>query len=220
MILNPRRFLLAFSAIALGSLASAGDIVGRVELTEKGGKKATDLSDVVVYVESAKARPKPAREVLTMKSKTFTPHLLAIGTGTTVDFPNEDPILHNVFSVSAEGFDLGLYKRPKSGSKTFDRPVVYTVYCNIHPQMSATVVVLDHPYFTTAAKDGSFRIAGVPAGDYKLLAYNERSGEGAPVTVKVTATGETAAQLALDASTFKRMAHKNKFGKDYGKEAY
>ncbi len=220
MILNPRRFLLAFSAIALGSLASAGDIVGRVELTEKGGKKATDLSDVVVYVESAKARPKPAREVLTMKSKTFTPHLLAIGTGTTVDFPNEDPILHNVFSVSAEGFDLGLYKRPKSGSKTFDRPGVYTVYCNIHPQMSATVVVLDHPYFTTAAKDGSFRIAGVPAGDYKLLAYNERSGEGAPVTVKVTATGETAAQLALDASTFKRMAHKNKFGKDYGKEAY
>lgn len=220
MILNPRRFLLALFAIALGSLAPAGDIVGRVELTEKGGKKATDLSDVVVYVESAKARPKPAREVLTMKSKTFTPHLLAIGTGTTVDFPNEDPILHNVFSVSAEGFDLGLYKRPKSGSKTFDRPGVYTVYCNIHPQMSATVVVLDHPYFTTAAKDGSFRIAGVPAGDYKLLAYNERSGEGAPVTVKVTATGETAAQLALDASTFKRMAHKNKFGKDYGKEAY
>jgi len=220
MILNPRRFLLALCAIALSSFSSAGDIVGRVELTEKGGKKATDLSDVVVYVESAKAKPKPAREVLSMKSKTFTPHLLAIGTGTTVDFPNEDPILHNVFSVSAEGFDLGLYKRPKSGSKTFDRPGVYTVYCNIHPQMSATVVVLDHPYFTTAAKDGSFRIAGVPAGDYKLLAYNERSGEGAPVTVKVTATGETSAQLALDASTFKRMAHKNKFGKDYGKEAY
>ena len=86
--------------------------------------------------------------------------------------------------------------------------------------MSATVVVLDHPYFATAAKDGSFKIAGVPAGDYKLLAYNERSGEGAPVTVKVAAAGETTAQLSLDASTFKRMTHKNKFGKDYGKEAY
>lgn len=220
MFFNPRRLRAALGAIALSSLASAGDIVGRVELTEKGGRKATDLSDVVVYVESSKAKPRPAREVLTMKSKAFTPHLLAIGTGTTIDFPNEDPILHNVFSVSGEGFDLGLYKRPKSGSRTFDRPGVYTIYCNIHPQMSATVVVLDHPYFATAAKDGSFRIAGVPAGDYKLLAYNERSGEGAPVTVKVTATGETAAQISLDASTFKRMAHKNKFGKDYGKEAY
>ncbi len=220
MFLNPRRLWMALGAMALGSLASAGDIVGRVELTEKGGKKATDLSDVVVYVESSKAKPKPAREVLTMKSKAFTPHLLAIGTGTTIDFPNEDPILHNVFSVSGEGFDLGLYKRPKSASRTFDRPGVYTVYCNIHPQMSATVVVLDHPYFTTAAKDGSFRIAGVPAGDYKLLAYNERSGEGAPVSVKVTATGETTTHLSLDASTFKRMAHKNKYGKDYSKEGY
>ena len=220
MFFNPGRLSVAIGVLALSSLASAGDIVGRVELTEKGGKKATDLSDVVVYVESSRAKPKPAKEVLTMKSKAFTPHLLAIGTGTTIDFPNEDPILHNVFSVSQEGFDLGLYKRPKSGSRTFDRPGVYTVYCNIHPQMSATVVVLDHPYFTTALKDGSFRIAGVPAGEYKLLAYNERSGEGAPVTIKVTATGETTTHLALDASTFKRMAHKNKFGKDYGKEAY
>ena len=220
MFLNPRRISVALGAIALSSLASAGDIVGRVELTEKGGKKATDLSDIVVYVESSKAKPKPAREVLTMKSKAFTPHLLAIGTGTTIDFPNEDPILHNVFSVSGEGFDLGLYKRPKSGSRVFERPGVYTVYCNIHPQMSATVVVLDHPFFATAAKDGSFRIAGLPAGDYKLLAYHERSGEGAPVSVKVPATGEATANLALDASTFKRMAHKNKYGKDYGKEAY
>ena len=220
MFLNPRRLSVALGVIALGSLASAGDIVGRVDLTEKGGKKATDLSDVVVYVESSKAKPKPARETLTMKSKSFTPHLLAIGTGTTIDFPNEDPILHNVFSVSGEGFDLGLYKRPKSGSRVFERPGVYTVYCNIHPQMSATVVVLDHPFFATAAKDGSFRIAGLPAGDYKLLAYHERSGEGAPVMVKVPATGEAAANLSLDASTFKRMAHKNKYGKDYGREAY
>lgn len=220
MIMNPKRLIAALGAIALSSLASAGDVVGRVELTEKGGKKASDLSDVVVYVESSKAKPKPAKEVLTMKSKAFAPHVLVIGTGTTVEFPNEDPILHNVFSLSGEGFDLGLYKRPKSGSKTFDKPGVYTVYCNIHPQMSATVVVRDSPYFTTAAKDGAFRLAGLPAGEYKVLAFHERAGEGAPVAVKVGATGESTVSLSLDATSYKRVAHKNKFGKDYGKEAY
>jgi hypothetical protein len=137
-----------------------------------------------------------------------------------VEFPNEDPILHNVFSLSGEGFDLGLYKRPKSGSKTFDKPGVYTVYCNIHPQMSATVVVRDNPYFTTVARDGTFRLAGLPAGEYKILAFHERAGEGVPVAVKVAATGETTQNLSLDATSYKRVAHKNKFGKEYGKEVY
>ena len=220
MFLNPGRLFVALGAIAISSLATAGDIVGRVELTEKGGKKATNLSEVVVYLEGSKAKPKAAREVVTMKSKAFAPHVLAIGTGTTVDFPNEDPILHNVFSISGEGFDLGLYKRPKSGSRTFEKPGIYTLYCNIHPQMSATLVVRDNPYFAAVAKDGSFRIAGVPAGEYKVVAYHDRAGESVPLAVKVTATAETTANLSLDASTYKRVAHKNKFGKDYGREAY
>jgi len=200
--------------------AGAGDIVGRVELVEKGGKKATELSDVVVYVESAKTKGKPTKEVLSMKSKAFTPHVLAVTTGSTVEFPNEDPILHNVFSVSGEGFDLGLYKRPKSGSRTFDKPGIYTLYCNIHPQMSALVVVRDNPYFARASRDGSYRIDGLPAGEYKVIAFHERSGEGAPVVVKVAATGETTANITLDAASYKRVQHKNKFGKEYGKEGY
>jgi plastocyanin len=219
MFLNSSRLLTALGALALTSLATAGDIVGRVELMEKGGKKATDLSDVVVYVETAKAKPKPAKEAVAMKSKAFAPHVLAIGAGSTVDFPNEDPILHNVFSVSQEGFDLGLYKRPKSASRTFDKPGIYTVYCNIHPQMSATVLVVDNPYFAAVAKDGAFRIPGVPAGDYKLIAFHERAGEAA-LPVKVPATGDASVSFSLDASSYKRVAHKNKFGKDYGKEAY
>ena len=220
MVFKAGRLRAAILIVVLGSPVSAGDIVGRVEMLEKGGKKATDLSDVVVYVENSKTKTKPSREVLTMKSKAFAPHVLAIGAGSTVDFPNEDPILHNVFSVSGEGFDLGLYKRPKSGSRTFDKPGVYTVYCNIHPQMSATVVVRDNPYFAAVAKDGSFRLAAVPAGDYKVVAFHERAGESVPVAVKVTAAGESAANLSLDASSFKRLAHKNKFGKDYGRDAY
>ncbi len=218
---NPRTLGSAVLFLGLSSLATAGDIVGRVDLTEKGGKKATDLSDVVVYVESSKGRPKAGREVVTMKSKSFTPHVLAVGVGTTVEFPNEDPILHNVFSVSGEGFDLGLYKRPKSGSRTFEKPGVYTIYCNIHPQMSALVMVRDNPYFAKASKDGSFRIEGVPAGEYKVRAFHERAGDGTVVTAKVPATGDTAPlTFSLDAASYKRVPHKNKFGKDYGREAY
>ncbi len=220
--LQPRFKALILCIVALGatSMVSAGDIIGRVELTEKGGKKATDLSDVVVYLESSKAKARPGREVVSMKSKTFTPHVVAVGTGTTVEFPNEDPILHNVFSVSGDGFDLGLYKRPKSGSRTFDKPGVYTIYCNIHPQMSALVVVRDNPHFAKAGKDGSFRIEGVPAGDYQIRAFHERAGEGAPQTVRVPAEGASSVNLALDAASFKRVQHKNKFGKNYGREVY
>ncbi|MEO5762458.1 MAG: cupredoxin domain-containing protein [Vicinamibacteria bacterium] len=215
-----RQIGLLLCASLLGPSVLAGDIVGKVQLMEKGGKKATDLSDVVVYIDSARAKAKPTKVVVTMKSKAFTPHVLAIGTGTTVEFPNEDPILHNVFSISAEGFDLGLYKRPKSGLRTFDKPGVYTLYCNIHPQMSALVVVRDNPYFAQATKEGGFRIEAVPAGEYKVVAFHERSGEGAPVTVKVQATGEATLSLMLDAASYKRVPHKNKFGKEYGREAY
>lgn len=199
--------------------AFAGDVVGKVELIEKGGKKATDLSDVVVYLD-ARAKGKPGRDVIAMKSKTFTPHVLAVTTGSTVEFPNEDPILHNVFSVSGDGFDLGLYKRPKSGARTFEKPGIYTLYCNIHPQMSAVVVVRDSPYFARATKEGVFRIEGVPAGDYKAVAFHERSGESAPVSVKVAATGEATIAFTLDAASYKRVQHKNKHGKEYGREAY
>jgi plastocyanin len=217
---HPHPLSFAVCVLSLCSSVTAGDIVGRVELVEKGGKKATDLSDVVVYVESSKAKAKPGKEMVIMKGKAFAPHVIAVGTGTTVEFPNEDPILHNVFSVSGEGFDLGLYKRPKSASRTFDKPGVYTLYCNIHPQMSATVVVRDSPYFAKAAKDGSFRIEGVPSGDYRVTAFHERAGEGVGVAVKVGLNGEATVTLSLDAASYKRVQHKNKFGKEYGREGY
>lgn len=206
--------------LAVGQAAGAGSVTGRVQVVDKAGKAAADLGDTVVWIDDVKARPRPARATITMQGKAFVPKVTVVPVGSTVDFPNQDPILHNVFSVSGEGFDLGLYKRPKSGSRTFDKPGVYTLYCNIHPQMSATVVVRDNPYFAAASKDGSFRIAGVPAGEYKLVAYHDRAGESVPVGVKVSASAETAVNLSLDASTYKRVAHKNKFGKDYGKEAY
>ncbi len=210
----------AMGLVFLAGSASAGDIVGRVELMEKGGRKASDLSDVVVYVDNARTRATPGQETIVMKSKAFSPHVTVVSTGTTIEFPNEDPILHNVFSASGGGFDLGLYKRPKKGSRTFDKAGIYTLYCNIHPQMSATVIVRDNPYYAKADPDGSFRIAGLPPGEYKVVAFHERSGEGAPVAVKVPDKGEAAVALSLDAASYKKLPHKNKFGKEYGREVY
>jgi len=213
--------LLALVTLALPALAPAGTVRGRVELIDKGGRRATDLSEVVVFIEGVKARPRPTRVTMTMKGKTFVPRVVVVTVGGAVDFPNEDPIFHNVFSVSGDNrFDLDLYKRPKSGSWTFQRPGVVRVYCNIHPQMSAVVVVRDNPYFAKAAQDGAFSIPDVPPGRYTLKAWNERAAEVGREIV-VSAQGDVEAALTLDASSFKRVAHKNKFGKDYaGDEKY
>ena len=194
----------------------AGTVTGQVQLVEKGGAKASDLSDVVVFVEGVKAaKPKPATATVVMKAKSFLPHVVVIPVGGTIEFPNEDPIFHNAFSVSPENkFDLELYKRPKTGSWTFKAPGVANVYCNIHPQMSAVVVVRDNPYYAKAGKDGAFTIEGVPAGKYTLVAWHERGGDQA-LTITVPADGQVAANLTLDGSKYKRVQHKNKFGKDY-----
>ena len=120
-----------------------------------------------------------------------------------------------MFSVSGENrFDLDLYKRPKSGAWTFKNPGVVRVYCNIHPQMSAVVVVVDTPHFARTDKDGAFSLDGVPAGRYTLKAWHERGGEGS-AEVQVPAQGTAEAKLSLDASKFKRAPHKKKDGKDY-----
>jgi plastocyanin len=190
-------------------------LAGKVTLLDKGGRAATDHSDVVVWVEGPRARPRPAKATVVMKGKEFRPHVVAVGVGSTVEFPNEDPIFHNAFSVSGENrFDLELYKRPRSGAWTFQHPGVVRVYCNIHPQMSAVVVVRDNPFFTKARADGSFSLDGLPAGRHVLKAWHERGGE-ATAEVTVPAEGTARAELTLDGSRYKRVQHKNKKGKDY-----
>jgi plastocyanin len=210
------RTVVLVAVLGTAASAGAGTVQGRISVVEKGGRPVADASDAVVSVDGIKAKPKPTRTTVTMKGKSFLPRVVAVGVGSTVDFPNEDPIFHNVFSVSGDNrFDLDLYKRPKSGSWTFTHPGLVRIYCNIHPQMSAAVMVRDNPYFTKAAPDGSFTIDDVPAGRYVVRAWHERGGEST-VEVTVPAQGQVTAELLLDASKFKRVPHKNKFGKDYG----
>jgi plastocyanin len=212
-----RPVLAAWLCAALGAPTAleAGTIKGTLAVLEKDGRPAKDVSDAVVWVEGPKARAREAQATVVMKGKAFLPRVTVIGAGGTVEFPNQDGIFHNVFSVSGQNaFDLQLYKKPKSASKTFEHPGVVRVYCNIHPQMSAFVLVRDNPYWARVGPDGSFQIEGVPAGSWTLKAWHERSGESAQ-PIEVRETGLASATLSLDASKWKRAPHKNKFGKDY-----
>ena len=120
----------------------------------------------------------PVKGELRQEHETFLPHVLAITTGSTVAFPNDDPIFHNVFSLSsAASFDLRRYPKGQSRSQIFPKAGVVKVYCNIHSHMSATILVMDNPYFTIPARDGTFELANVPPGQYTLVGWHERVGE-------------------------------------------
>ncbi len=195
--------------------AAAGTVQGRLEIVEKGGRTANDLAGAVVWVEGPKVKTGPSSATVTMKGKTFVPRVAVVPVGGSVEFPNLDPVFHNAFSVSGENhFDLDLYKKPKSRSWTFERPGLVRVYCNIHPQMSAFVLVRDNPFWARVGADGRFVIEGVPPGTWTVKAWHERGGEASwPVTVGEAQAVEMS--LSLDASHFKRAPHRNKFGKDY-----
>jgi len=115
---------------------------------------------------------------ITQQHEAFMPRVLAVTRGSTVDFPNADPFFHNVFSLSgAETFDLGRYPQGQTKSKTFPKAGLIKVYCHIHSHMSATILVLDHPYFATPDSNGAFTLPNVPPGRYTIVGWHERVGE-------------------------------------------
>ena len=174
--------------------ARNGVIRGRVELrrvisqaerrpgvNDLGAPAARDIDDrqrSVVYLESAPRRAFEVDEgghaVMDQRNETFVPHLLAVMTGTTVDFPNSDKFYHNVFSLSKPArFDLGRYSAGHSRSIRFDRPGIVRVFCDIHSHMSAFILVFSHQYFSVTSAEGRYQIGRVPPGRYTLMAWNE-----------------------------------------------
>jgi len=176
---------------------------------------------IVVYAEPVDAPASRAarRVVLTQKNKTFQPRVLAVPAGSSVDFPNNDGIFHNVFSLSGpQPFDLGLYRAGETKQRTFATPGIYRVFCNIHPQMTAVIVVTPSVFTTVAGADGRFTL-DLPPGRYKITALSERA---AAVSVDATSSAgaSTAPELTLDESAWGFVQHKNKFGKEYPAAAY
>ena len=187
-------------AAAMRGSVSAGSISGRVVLTARvrgvalptnaylpravsvpaASSDQSELRNVVLYLKGAAyAGVLPAmHRQIRQEHETFVPRVVAVTRGSVVDFPNGDPFFHNVFSLSAAStFDLGRYPDSHSRSRQFTKAGLVKVYCHIHSHMSATILVLDHPYFAVPDLDGSFTLANVPAGRYTIVGWHERVGE-------------------------------------------
>jgi plastocyanin len=201
----------------LGQTSDTGTVAGHVKLTSriraplpsnvyptrtvgKPERAATpEIRNVVVYLKDPgfKGTLSTSRLELQQEHETFIPHVLAITRGSTVEFPNRDPFFHNVFSLSSAGaFNLGRYPRGQSRAWKFTKPGLVKVFCDIHSHMSAAILVLDHPYFTIPAVDGSFALNDVPAGQYTVIGWHERVGERA-ATVRVQAGRTTELDLTV-----------------------
>jgi plastocyanin len=189
---------------------------GRLTLLEKGDRQAEDVGQAVIWLSAGRRIPvAPTRAEISTADKEFSPHVLVVPLGSTVTFPNHDPFNHNVFSLSEENpFDLGLYGRGETRSVAFERAGVVRIYCNVHPQMSALVLVRDNPWYSQPSSDGSFTIPSVPPGRYVLHAWHERAPE---ITrdLMVPVDGMESLELTLDARGYEFKPHLNKFGRPY-----
>lgn len=197
---------------AAGSPAS---VSGRVQLL-KGGSARPDASNAVVWIEGPRYLGGAGQALrMTQESKRFTPRVLVVPRQGTVEFPNNDPVYHNVFSISgANRFDLGLYRSGSSKSRSFPEPGLVRVYCNIHPQMVGFLLVADSDFAAVTDRDGKFRFEGVPAGSWTLHAWHEEGTETS-VPLVVPAAGAAPLTISIDTTAYRPVPHKNKYGKEY-----
>jgi plastocyanin len=139
----------------------------------------SELRHVVVYLKDApKTAVTPMHAEIHQRNENFVPRVVAVTVGSTVDFPNDDPIYHNVFSLSrTKTFDLGRFPKGQSRGERFDKPGIVKVFCQIHSHMSATVMVFDHPWFAVPDEQGMFDLSGVPPGAHQVTAWHERLGD-------------------------------------------
>src|SRR6202453_2175240 len=220
------RVLLTLSLLILKAVA--GDVSGHAFVTKRLTKKVlspivynlrgtaapaarparpespavNEYDRMVVILEGGKLPPRPAISVgLNQQGARFDPELVVVPTGSTVQFPNLDPIFHNVFSLSkARKFDLGYYPQGQSRTVKFNNPGVVQVYCHIHSNMYAAIVVTASPWFQKPSPDGSFSFSDVPAGRYRLTAWHKIAGPH-KVNVQVPETGSVDVTIRVPVDT-------------------
>lgn len=213
---------LAFLACAIPVLVDAAETVsGKVSFLTRRGQKP-NANETVIWLEPLGAtkvtKPVPQVAQMVTRSKTLQPHVIAIPAGSSIQFPNNDPISHNLFSLSSGNvFDLGLYRKGAGKSEKFDTPGLVNVYCNVHPNMSAVVHVLRTPYSSYADAIGAFTIKDVWPGKYRLLAWNELGTAASEIEVPATGAIKGSTALTIDSRGFRSQLHMNKFGKPYSK---
>lgn len=197
---------------------ATGQLEGKVTVKKKG-KALKSSANVVIYLEDV---PGPVPEGVTTEAeikqldKKFLPEINVVMKGNSIAFPNEDDFFHNVFSVSRPArFDLGLYRAGESRSVKFKRPGVVDIYCNIHPDMAAKVLVVDTGWFTQSDAAGNFKLDGIPAGTYPYVAWYANGDE---VTGEVTIPANGSAHLDIEVK-HKSSAdyHLRKDGTPYGR---
>jgi plastocyanin len=191
-----RNLILMTVFLWIAQPALAGTIKGKI--TVKG---ARDARDVVVYIDKMPGEFPPPKKNAKMdqKNMTFLPHVLPILAGTTVDFQNNDDVLHNVFTPDkcADKFNLGTWPKGEIRPYTFkDAGCVAVILCNVHPEMEAWVVVLQNPYFFKTDKDGVFTIEDVPAGKYSLKVWHQKL-KAKPQEVEVPEKGEITVDFSM-----------------------
>jgi hypothetical protein len=208
-------------AALAGQSPQSGTITGEVKLTSRvrgtplpsnvyqprsvanhDSVSIPEIKNVVIYLKDIKFKGQlpVSRQEIRQEHEAFVPRVVAVTRGSTIDFPNADPFFHNVFSLSsASTFDLGRYPMGRQKSATLSNAGLVKVYCHIHSQMSASILVLDHPYFTMPDLNGSFTIPNVPPGTYTIVGWHERIGERAGVvSVKPGASASIEISLPVE----------------------
>jgi plastocyanin len=212
-----------------GATPQGLDVQAQIQITYPGAQKASahrPSSAVVLWLSGVTydsgddVKPaSPGHFRMAQKNKGFTPHLLVVQLGSTVEFPNLDPFFHNVFSqFNGKRFDLGLYEAGSTKGVRFDHEGVSYIFCNIHPEMGAMIITLSTPYFSFSADDGRIVLHNIPAGTYEMHVWAE--GADAKQLVALTRRVHIAASQT-DLGTIELVTsgtvppHKNKFGEDY-----